>query len=79
MRKSKSLHNYSDFAKNKAKCFRGNRMPDYREMYLKLFRACTRALDELQKAQLETEKMFIEAGETELELLKQPEKPENAE
>ena len=54
-------------------------MPDYREMYLKLFRACTRALDELQKAQLETEKMFIEAGETELELLKQPEKPENAE
>jgi len=44
-------------------------MPDYREMYLRLFRACTKALDELQIAQLETEKMFIEAEEVRLELL----------
>ena len=39
-------------------------MPDYKEMYFKLFRAQTKAIHILQAAQQETEKMYITAQPT---------------
>ena len=39
-------------------------MPDYAEMYRVLFRAQTKAIELLQKAQQETEEMYISAEET---------------
>ena len=41
-------------------------MPDYKEMYLTLFRAMTKSIDILQEAQQKTEEMYI-SGETETE------------
>ena len=38
-------------------------MPDYKTMYKKLFGAVTEAIDILQKAQQETEEIYIESGE----------------
>ena len=35
-------------------------MPDYKEMYAKLFRSQTKAINILQEAQKETEDMYIE-------------------
>ena len=41
-------------------------MPDYKEMYLHLFRETTKAINALQQAQQATEEMFIE-GEVDFE------------
>ena len=38
-------------------------MPDYKNMYLKLFRAVSESIDILQKAQLETEEIYINSSE----------------
>ena len=38
-------------------------MPDYKTMYKKLFAAVTEAIDILQKAQQETEEVYIESSE----------------
>jgi hypothetical protein len=35
-------------------------MPDYKEMYFILFRAQTKAIELLQKAQRETEELYIQ-------------------
>jgi len=48
-------------------------MPDYKEMYLKLFRSCTQAIDLLQAAQRESEERYMSQEETELKLLCAPE------
>jgi len=48
-------------------------MPDYKEMYLTLFRAMTKANDILQEAQQKTEQMYIDDTENKLILL-QPSK-----
>ena len=45
-------------------------MPDYKEMYLKLFRSCTQAIDSLQAAQREAEEIYTSQEETTLELLR---------
>ncbi len=37
-------------------------MPDYKEMYLTLFRACEQAVQVLIKAQQECEEMYIDAN-----------------
>lgn len=44
-------------------------MPDYKEMYLKLFRATETAINNLIAAQQECEEMYINAPETELTIL----------
>lgn len=36
-------------------------MPDYKKMYLHLFNTITDTIEELKKAQLSTEKMFMSA------------------
>lgn len=46
-------------------------MADYQEMYRKLFQATTKAIDILQKAQQETEELYISSGQPELHLVKQ--------
>lgn len=43
-------------------------MPDYKEMYLKLFRATERAMSCLIEAQQECEEMYINAPEQEHKL-----------
>ncbi|MBQ8217492.1 MAG: hypothetical protein IJZ91_05985 [Oscillospiraceae bacterium] len=43
-------------------------MPDYKEMYLKLFRATEDAISNLIKVQLECEEMYINAPEFEQKL-----------
>ena len=47
-------------------------MPDYKEMYLNLFRASEKAINILTAAQLECEEMFLSAVEPELTVLKNP-------
>ena len=42
-------------------------MPDYKEMYFKLFNQITDMVQLLQQAQRETEALFIESGEEEQE------------
>lgn len=44
-------------------------MPNYAKMYRKLFNAQTDAIALLQAAQQETEKLYIEADDTPIELL----------
>ena len=39
-------------------------MPNYKQMYLDLFNATTNAIAELQQAQREAEKKYIEAEDT---------------
>jgi hypothetical protein len=46
-------------------------MADYQEMYRKLFKATTKAIDLLQKAQQETEELYISSDQPELHLVKQ--------
>lgn len=48
-------------------------MPDYKEMYLTLFRATERAINLLIDAQQECEEMYLNAPETELVLLERVE------
>jgi hypothetical protein len=43
-------------------------MPDFKEMYLKLFRSQTTAINILKEAQKETEEMYIEAEPPKLTL-----------
>ena len=44
-------------------------MPDYKEMYIKLFQSQTRAIGILQEAQLETEGMYIDSDPPDIRLL----------
>lgn len=44
-------------------------MPDYKEMYLKLFRASEKAANILIEAQQECEELYLSAGEPELVVL----------
>ena len=39
-------------------------MPDYKKMYTALFNAMTDAIEKLQKAQIETEEIYISGDET---------------
>ena len=49
-------------------------MPDYKEMYLTLFRATERAINTLIEAQRECEEMFMSEPESELKLMRFPER-----
>lgn len=51
-------------------------MPDYKEMYLKLFRASEEAVNVLIAAQRECEELYVSAPEPELKVIPLPE-PEN--
>ncbi len=53
-------------------------MPDYKEMYLKLFRATEKAMRILEDAQLECEELYISAPETKITLLESPEGSDTA-
>ena len=44
-------------------------MPDYQEMYLKLFRATEKAINTLIEAQRECEEMYLSAEDTEITML----------
>lgn len=44
-------------------------MPDYAEMYKKLFRSQTRAIEMLQQAQQEVEEMYVSANDLELSVI----------
>ncbi len=44
-------------------------MPDYKEMYLTLFRATEKARRILEDAQLECEELYLSAPETKITLL----------
>lgn len=46
-------------------------MADYQEMYRRLFQATTKAIDILQKAQQETEELYIASNQPELHLAKE--------
>ncbi len=48
-------------------------MPDYREMYFKLFRATEQAIDGLIRAQRECEEMYLASPEPRLVELPHPE------
>jgi len=54
-------------------------MPDFAKMYRKLFNAQTDAIALLQAAQQETEKLYIEADDTPIELLPKDDKPKDDE
>ncbi|MEA4815054.1 MAG: hypothetical protein VB112_09135 [Oscillospiraceae bacterium] len=51
-------------------------MPDYKEMYLKLFRASEEAVNVLIAAQRECEELYISAPEPELKAITLPEHDE---
>lgn len=44
-------------------------MPDYKEMYLKLFRAAENAINILIEAQQECEELYLNSEEPELKIL----------
>ena len=44
-------------------------MPDYKEMYIKLFQSQSRAIGILQEAQKETEGMYIDSEPPDIRLL----------
>lgn len=48
-------------------------MPDYKEMYLKLFRASEEAVNVLIAAQRECEELYVSAPEPELKIITLPE------
>jgi hypothetical protein len=48
-------------------------MPDYKEMYLKLFRASEEAVNLLIAAQRECEELYMNAPDPELKILTLPE------
>ena len=57
-------------------------MPDYKEMYLKLFRASNQAIEILIAAQQECEELYCVAADSEIQVLdfmntknKSPDKP----
>ena len=45
-------------------------MPDYAAMYKRLFNSQTQAIELLQKAQIDTEEMYVSAPEHELKIFK---------
>ena len=47
-------------------------MPDYKEMYLKLFRATESAISCLIAAQQECEELYVNSSETEIKSIPQP-------
>jgi len=47
----------------------GHFMPDYKEMYVKLFQSQTMAIGMMQEVQRETEAMFIEVEPANIRLL----------
>ena len=47
-------------------------MPDYKEMYFKLFRASAQATDILIAAQRECEELYISSPEPELKVIELP-------
>lgn len=51
-------------------------MADYKNMYMTLFNAITDAINILQKAQRETEELFVNAEESKIILLENPEEPQ---
>lgn len=51
-------------------------MPDYAAMYKRLFRSQTEAITILQKAQQDTEEMYISSPEPDIRVL-EPKKPED--
>ena len=51
-------------------------LPDYREMYYKLFRAAEQAIDALVLAQRECEQMYVNAPEPRIVELPREDKPE---
>ena len=53
-------------------------MPDYKEMYFKLFRACARAADILIEAQRECEELYISSPEPELIILENTKEDDSA-
>lgn len=46
-------------------------MPDYREMYLALFRATEQAVDTLIQAQQKCEELYVEQGQVDLKVFSQ--------
>lgn len=54
-------------------------MPDYKDMYLKLFRSQTEAIALLQKAQQETEEMYISAEPADIRILPTADKDDTTE
>ena len=50
-------------------------MPDYRELYLELFRATTRAIDILIEAQQWCEERYLQAGQAEVVVLAREQEP----
>ena len=55
-------------------------MPDYKEMYQKLFRSMTKAITILQEAQQATEEMYISSAPADIRVIdtdkKEGEKPD---
>ena len=47
-------------------------MPDYKEMYLKMFRASEQAINILIKAGQECEELYISSPEPELQIIELP-------
>lgn len=52
-------------------------MPDYKEMYLTLFRATEQAINTLIEAQRECEELYISNPETELRVIPLPDLSSN--
>jgi len=53
-------------------------MPDYKEMYLKLFRASEQAINLLIAAQQECEELYISAPQQEFQVIPLPQKAKRA-
>jgi len=54
-------------------------MPDYKEIYLKLFRASEKAVNLLIAAQQECEEMYLSAAEPELKIVELQERGDDKE
>lgn len=54
-------------------------MPDYKKMYLTLFRATEQAINTLIQAQQECEELYISEPDTELKILPLPNSQSNEE
>ncbi|MFV0401181.1 MAG: hypothetical protein ACK5LX_11260 [Oscillospiraceae bacterium] len=53
-------------------------MPDYKEMYLKLFVACSDIIEILQKVTMETEELAMDAPDVVSLAVKEQEPPESS-
>lgn len=54
-------------------------MPDYKEIYLKLFRASEKAVNLLIAAQQEYEEIYLSSPEPELKIVELPERSDDKE